>query len=90
MAKGEFSSNDVHKQYGISLRTPAYADQSIAEPVLCSMYLYRPKNKTRSDPVDFTFYPPESANRATAQAVETPKVSVVRPYPNRPRQPASR
>lgn len=66
IAKGEFSSNDVHKQYGICLRTPPYSDMSIQEPVLCSMYLYRPKNKAKSDPVDFTFYPPNATRSSSA------------------------
>ena len=32
-AKGEFTANDVHKQYGISLRVPPYVDKGIATPV---------------------------------------------------------
>ncbi len=64
IAKGEFTSNDVHKQYGICLRTPPYADKDVHEPVLCSMYLYRPKNKAKSEPVDFTFYPTTNARSA--------------------------
>jgi hypothetical protein len=62
IAKGEFTSNDVHKQYGIGLRSPAYVNKDIEEPVLCSMYLYRPKNQAKSEPVDFTFYPRKSVS----------------------------
>merc|ERR1719245_560681 len=73
--KGEFTGNDVHKLCGISLRTPPYVDQDIQEPVRCSMYLFKPKAKQQSDPVDFTFYPtggqegkmfPPAAPRRTA------------------------
>ena len=55
--KGEFTGNDVHKLCGIALRTPPYVDLDIQEEVRCSMYLYKPKAKQQSDPVDFTFYP---------------------------------
>ena len=57
LAKAHFTSNDVHKQCAITLRTPPYPDKDITEPVHCAMYLYRPKNKTKSDPVDFFFVP---------------------------------
>ena len=57
IAKGEFTSNDVHKQYGISFRTPAYINKEIGGPVKCSMFLYKPKSKASSEPVDFWFAP---------------------------------
>ncbi len=33
VAKGEFTAHDVHKQYGICLRVPAYVDKTITQPV---------------------------------------------------------
>ena len=59
MQKGDFTSNDVHKQYGISLHTPAYINKDITEPVLCSMFLYKPKSQSSSEPVDFYYIPSE-------------------------------
>ncbi len=95
--RGEFAATDVHKQYGICLRTPPYVDKTITQPVhvsgfhkpgsvrkmnkleipalfpppcnfdlntkclcllfQCSMYLYKPKEKAQSDPVDFWYLP---------------------------------
>lgn len=57
MKKGDFSTNDVHKQFGICLRTPPYVNRDITEPVLCALYLYRPKEKEMSDPVNFWYTP---------------------------------
>ncbi len=31
--RGEFAATDVHKQYGICLRTPPYVDKTITQPV---------------------------------------------------------
>lgn len=65
LVKADFGPNDVHKQYGITVRTPPYADMDITEPVLCAMFLYRPKNNTKSDPIDF-YYVPSNHNLVRA------------------------
>ncbi|XP_059097155.1 transcription factor p65-like isoform X2 [Tigriopus californicus] len=57
IAKGSFTANDVHRQYGISLKTPEYVDKDITEPVLGAMYLYKPKTQESSEPVNFYYYP---------------------------------
>merc|ERR1711881_593461 len=56
--KGIFSPNDVHKQFGILLHTPALIDhQNITEEVHAQMYLYSKKNGVMSEGVDFCFLP---------------------------------
>ena len=55
--KGLFTMNDVHKQYGISLKTPPYINQDITTPVEVAMYLYKPSDKSRSDPLTFRYLP---------------------------------
>lgn len=57
IAKGDFSPTDVHKQYGICLRTPPYVNKDIKNPVQCSMMLYKPKDKSYSEPVSFWYTP---------------------------------
>jgi len=56
-SKGDFGVNDVHKQYGISLKTPPYPNLNITSPVKVSMYLYKPSDRSTSEPVDFWYYP---------------------------------
>lgn len=68
VVKGEFTANDVHKQYGICLRAPAYVDRDIAVPARCAMYLYRPKGKASSEPVDFWYLPAAAKAAAVAAA----------------------
>jgi hypothetical protein len=53
--KGEFTSSGVHKQFGISFKTPKYPNQSIREDVQVQMYLYKPSDKSTSEPVDFWY-----------------------------------
>jgi hypothetical protein len=45
ICKGEFSASDVHKQYGISFRTPAFPNPNITERVQVAMQLYKPSDK---------------------------------------------
>lgn len=53
--KGDFTASGVHKQFGISFKTPKYPNQSIKEDVRVQMYLYKPSDKSTSEPVDFWY-----------------------------------
>lgn len=53
--KGEFTASGVHKQFGISFKTPKYPNQLIKEDVRVQMYLYKPSDKSTSEPVDFWY-----------------------------------
>ena len=53
--KGEFTASGVHKQFGISFKTPKYPNQMIKEDVRVQMYLYKPSDKSTSEPVDFWY-----------------------------------
>ena len=55
--KGEFTSVGVHKQVGISLKTPPYINKNISKPEKCSMFLYKPKSKEKSDAKEFWYLP---------------------------------
>lgn len=54
---GVFSEADVHHQYAIAFKTPAYHNKDITEPVEVLMQLYRPKDKCQSEPVPFKYKP---------------------------------
>ncbi|XP_021697567.1 nuclear factor NF-kappa-B p110 subunit isoform X1 [Aedes aegypti] len=54
---GSFSEADVHHQYAIAFKTPAYHNKDITEPVEVLMQLYRPRDKCQSEPVPFKFKP---------------------------------
>ncbi|XP_055533434.1 nuclear factor NF-kappa-B p110 subunit isoform X1 [Wyeomyia smithii] len=54
---GSFSEADVHHQYAIAFKTPAYHNKDITEPVEVCMQLYRPRDKCQSEPVPFKFKP---------------------------------
>ncbi|XP_062542582.1 nuclear factor NF-kappa-B p110 subunit isoform X2 [Armigeres subalbatus] len=54
---GSFSEADVHHQYAIAFKTPAYHNKDITEPVEVLMQLYRPRDKCQSEPVPFKYKP---------------------------------
>ncbi|XP_058466428.1 nuclear factor NF-kappa-B p110 subunit [Malaya genurostris] len=54
---GSFSEADVHHQYAIAFKTPAYHNKDITEPVEVFMQLFRPRDKCQSEPVPFKFKP---------------------------------
>ena len=56
---GDFQAADVHKQYAISIKTPRYHDQNIAERKRVFMELVKPSDDSRSDPLEFFFLPLE-------------------------------
>ncbi|XP_045468079.1 nuclear factor NF-kappa-B p110 subunit isoform X2 [Harmonia axyridis] len=54
---GHFNDLDVHHQYAIVLRTPAYKDRDISKKVNVFMELVRPSDNAKSEPMTFTYTP---------------------------------
>lgn len=54
---GIFSESDVHHQYGIILKTPAYKTRSIDSPVTVKVQLYRQSDGATSEPIEFRYKP---------------------------------
>ncbi|XP_055606243.1 LOW QUALITY PROTEIN: nuclear factor NF-kappa-B p110 subunit [Uranotaenia lowii] len=54
---GMFSEADVHHQYAIAFKTPAYHNKDITEPVEVYMQLFRPRDKCQSEPVPYKYKP---------------------------------
>lgn len=57
-ASGEFAQTDVHRQISIVFKTPPYQDQDITEEVEVSITLRRLSDQMESEPVNFTYLPP--------------------------------
>ncbi|XP_055856300.1 nuclear factor NF-kappa-B p110 subunit [Episyrphus balteatus] len=58
-AFGDFSDADVHHQYAITVRTPAYKNKDIDKSIDVSIELVRKSDDERSTPVDFRYKPRE-------------------------------
>uniref|UniRef100_A0A1A8CUT9 Nuclear factor of kappa light polypeptide gene enhancer in B-cells 2, p49/p100 n=1 Tax=Nothobranchius kadleci TaxID=1051664 RepID=A0A1A8CUT9_NOTKA len=56
-AFGDFSPTDVHKQYAIVFKTPAYHSAEIERPATVFLQLRRKKAGDSSDPKPFTYIP---------------------------------
>jgi len=57
---GEFQEGDVHHQYAIAFKTPAYRDQSVTHDVNNIYFeLYRPSDGAFSEPKAFRYKPSE-------------------------------
>ncbi|XP_015591456.1 nuclear factor NF-kappa-B p100 subunit isoform X2 [Cephus cinctus] len=54
---GQFSELDVHHQYAIVFRTPAYRDREITTQKEVFLQLERPSDGDCSDPIKFTYKP---------------------------------
>uniref|UniRef100_A0A0B6ZMJ5 RHD domain-containing protein n=1 Tax=Arion vulgaris TaxID=1028688 RepID=A0A0B6ZMJ5_9EUPU len=54
---GDFGQGDVHRQYAIVFRTPAYHSRDIPKPVEVSMQLQRPSDGETSESIPFTYMP---------------------------------
>ncbi|KAK3739735.1 hypothetical protein QZH41_016183 [Actinostola sp. cb2023] len=54
---GSFAPADVHRQFAIVFKTPAYQNIAIERPVKVSLELRRKSDKETSEPVDFTYTP---------------------------------
>ncbi|XP_046440832.1 nuclear factor NF-kappa-B p105 subunit-like isoform X2 [Daphnia pulex] len=70
-AFADFSELDVHHQFAIAFKTPAYQDPNIQSDVTVQFQLYRPSNQSTSEAKSFTYTPRE-------------RVGAKRPYPDRP------
>ena len=53
----DFLPSDVHKQYGIAMKTPKYRDGNIKEKTKVFLELYKPSDESVSEPQDFFFLP---------------------------------
>ena len=54
---GVFNEADVHHQYGIVLKTPPYKTSLIDMPVNVMVQLFRPSDKSTSEPLEFRYKP---------------------------------
>ncbi|XP_055382825.1 nuclear factor NF-kappa-B p110 subunit-like isoform X2 [Condylostylus longicornis] len=54
---GSFLEADVHHQYAIALRTPAYKDKDIEKYVQVYIQLERPSDGDTSEPIEFKYKP---------------------------------
>lgn len=54
---GDFGQGDVHRQYAIVFRTPAYVNQDITKPLVVQMQLLRPSDGETSESIPFTYMP---------------------------------
>ncbi|XP_041352913.1 putative transcription factor p65 homolog isoform X2 [Gigantopelta aegis] len=56
-AFGDFGAGDVHRQYAIVFKTPAFREKLIDRPVEVQMQLRRPSDQEMSEPIPFTYMP---------------------------------
>lgn len=56
-AEGEFTHNDVHRQYAIVFKTPPYKDLHIQESTTVFIQLRRPSDDESGDPKPFQYIP---------------------------------
>ncbi|XP_070578737.1 uncharacterized protein [Ptychodera flava] len=59
-ARADFGQSDVHKQYAIVFKTPAYRKLDITNSITVQIKLFRPSDSEYSDPVKFIYKPAES------------------------------
>lgn len=57
----EFQENDVHHQYAVAFKTPAYPDTSVEKDVHVFFELYRPSDEAISEPKAFRYKPSEDS-----------------------------
>ena len=69
---GDFNPSDVHKQYGIALKTPKYRDGNIKEKTKVFLELFKPSDDTVSEPQDFYFIPYDGSSYSLS-ALKTAK-----------------
>merc|ERR1711936_904732 len=78
----EFTEGDVHHQYAIAFKTPAYRDQTVSEDVNVFFELYRPSDSAFSEPKAFRYKPREEVRLGKRARIATRS----QPLPNRPVQ----
>jgi len=76
----EFTEGDVHHQYAIAFKTPAYRDQTVSEDVNVFFELYRPSDSAFSEPKAFRYKPREEVRLGKRARIATRS----QPLPNRP------
>lgn len=54
---GDFGPNDVHRQYAVVFKTPAYKEAFLTKPKDVFMQLQRSSDLEGSDPIQFTYQP---------------------------------
>ncbi|KAM6972889.1 transcription factor RelB [Aplochiton taeniatus] len=57
-AKAEFAQTDVHRQIAIVFKSPPYEEQNVTGEVEVSVFLRRHSDHMDSEPVSFTYLPP--------------------------------
>ncbi|XP_063619489.1 nuclear factor NF-kappa-B p100 subunit [Cydia splendana] len=70
-AKAHFLQSDVHHQYAIVFRTPAYKNQEITSDVKVSVELVRPSDGRCSDPKEFTYRADPLTNKTKKRKYNT-------------------
>jgi len=82
---GEFQEGDVHHQYAIAFKTPAYRDQSVTQDVNNIYFeLYRPSDGAFSEPKAFRYKPSEDARLRKRARVSYATRSIPLPIDNGP------
>jgi len=76
----EFTEGDVHHQYAIAFKTPAYRDQTVSEDVNVFFELYRPSDAAFSEPKAFRYKPREEVRLGKRARIATRS----QPLPSRP------
>lgn len=66
-AFGSFNESDVHHQYGIVLRAPPYRNNMIKTVVPVKIQLYRPKDQSTSEALEFRYRPNATEGRKRAR-----------------------
>lgn len=67
----EFTEGDVHHQYAIAFKTPAYRDQTVSEDVNVFFELYRPSDTAFSEPKAFRYKPREEVRLGKRARIAT-------------------
>jgi len=78
----EFTEGDVHHQYAIAFKAPAYKDQTVSEDVNVFFELYRPSDSAFSEPKAFRYKPREEVRLGKRARIAKRS----QPLPNRPVQ----
>merc|ERR1719450_1612029 len=76
----EFTEGDVHHQYAIAFKTPAYKDQTVSEDINVFFELYRPSDAAFSEPKAFRYKPREEVRLGKRARIATRS----QPLPSRP------
>jgi len=81
---GEFQEGDVHHQYAIAFKTPAYKDPNVTQDVGVFFELFRPSDGALSEPKAFRYKPREDIRLRRKRAFIPAQRSVPLPLDNGP------